>query len=41
MNNFVAGGCSFTFGHELSDDKDGKSPSKLTWAHGLFDRSLL
>jgi len=41
MNNFVAGGCSFTFGHELSDDKDGKSPSKLTWAHGLFSMSML
>jgi len=32
---FIAGGCSFTFGHELSDDEKGKVPSKLTWAHGL------
>ena len=33
--NFIAGGCSFTFGHELSDDQQGKVPSKKTWAHGL------
>jgi len=33
---FIAGGCSFTFGHELSDDQQGKTPSKKTWAHGLF-----
>ena len=32
---FIAGGCSFTFGHELSDDQEGKIPSKKTWAHGL------
>ena len=32
---FIAGGCSFTFGHELSDDQQGKIPSKKTWAHGL------
>ena len=32
---FIAGGCSFTFGHELSDDQQGKTPSKKTWAHGL------
>ena len=32
---FIAGGCSFTFGHELSDDQEGKLPSKKTWAHGL------
>ena len=34
---FIAGGCSFTFGHELSDDHEGRSPSKMTWAHGLKD----
>jgi hypothetical protein len=28
----IAGGCSFTFGHELSDDVAGKTPSKLSWA---------
>ena len=33
---FIAGGCSFTFGHELSDDVNGSSPSKKTWAHRLF-----
>ena len=32
---FIAGGCSFTFGHELSDDVDGSVPSKIAWAHGL------
>lgn len=31
----IAGGCSFTFGHELSDDVDGKIPSKKSWAYGL------
>jgi len=30
--NFIVGGCSFTFGHELSDDHKGKKPSKKTWA---------
>ena len=39
MNNFVAGGCSFTRGNELSDDtlRKGKSPSNKTWAKGLSD----
>ena len=32
---FIAGGCSFTFGHELSDDANGSSPSKKTWAYLL------
>ena len=32
---FIAGGCSFTFGHELSDDNNGKKPSMKTWAHLL------
>ena len=32
----IAGGCSFTFGHELSDDQEGKVPSKKTWAYGLM-----
>ena len=35
---FIAGGCSFTFGHELSDDNDGKIPSKKTWAYRLMER---
>ena len=38
MKKFIAGGCSFTFGNELSDD-DGKTPSKQTWAHGLSNIS--
>ena len=36
---FIAGGCSFTFGHELSDDTNGKTPSKHSWAHGLFEKT--
>ena len=32
---FIAGGCSFTFGHELSDDHLGKRPSKQSWAYVL------
>ena len=31
----IAGGCSFTFGHELSDDQNGKVPSKKSWAYRL------
>ena len=33
-NKLIAGGCSFTFGNELSDD-DGKTPSKISWAYRL------
>ena len=32
MSKFIAGGCSFTLGNELSDDKDGKTPSNKSWA---------
>ena len=33
---FIAGGCSFTLGNELSDDAPGgKVPSKKSWAYGL------
>ena len=35
IKKFIAGGCSFTFGHELSDDVNGSVPSKMSWAHGL------
>jgi hypothetical protein len=28
----LAGGCSFTFGHELSDDKNGQKPSTRSWS---------
>jgi hypothetical protein len=31
----LAGGCSFTFGHELSDDKEGNTPSRKTWSAHL------
>ena len=34
---FISGGCSFTYGHELSDDDNGKIPSALSWAHKLRD----
>jgi hypothetical protein len=35
-NNIVSGGCSFTYGHELSDCNHTTSPySKKTWAAGL------
>ena len=30
--NLLAGGCSFTFGHELSDDKQGQIPSRKSWS---------
>jgi len=36
---FIAGGCSFTYGHELSDDIDGKTPSKMSWANLLNNNS--
>ena len=32
---FISGGCSFTYGHELSDDIQGKSQSKKSWAFDL------
>jgi hypothetical protein len=28
----LAGGCSFTYGHELSDDQNGGKPSSKTWS---------
>ena len=36
---FITSGCSFTYGHELSDDIDGKSPSKKSWAFDLKQRT--
>ena len=36
-NVFIAGGCSFTFGHELSDNVNGRTPSQKTWARGLYE----
>ena len=35
---FIVGGCSFTFGHELSDDINGKEPSKKSWAYRLYEK---
>ena len=35
FKKIISGGCSFTLGNELSDDVDGKTPSKKTWAYGL------
>jgi len=37
--NFIAGGCSFTYGSELSDDDKGKKPSEKSWAHELYKHS--
>jgi len=39
MINYIAGGCSFTFGHELSDDAKGQVPSKKSWAYRLFQQT--
>jgi hypothetical protein len=36
---FIVGGCSFTFGHELSDDNKGKIPSKQSWAYQLVSNT--
>jgi len=35
---FISGGCSFTFGHELGDEQNGKVPSKKSWAYLLKDK---
>ena len=39
MSKFIAGGCSFTLGNELSDDVDGKIPSNKSWAKLLVDHT--
>ena len=36
---FIAGGCSFTYGSELSDDDKGKKPSEHSWAYELYKQS--
>jgi|TARA_R110000851_G_scaffold84271_1_gene183796 hypothetical protein len=36
---YIAGGCSFTLGNELSDDVNGKIPSKKSWAYNLYEKS--
>ena len=33
---FISGGDSFTFGHELSDDENGKRASRKTWAFKYY-----
>ena len=33
----IVGGCSFTLGNELSDDKDGHTPSKRSWAYKIAE----
>ena len=38
MTRIIAGGCSFTFGNELSDDVDGKTPSEKSWAYKLSNK---
>ncbi len=38
---FIAGGCSFTWGHELSDDNEGRNPSCKSWAYLLKDMGYL
>ena len=37
---FIAGGCSFTYGSELSDDNQGKKPSEKSWAYRLKSSTL-
>ena len=39
MSKFIAGGCSFTYGSELSDDDNGKKLSKKSWAYELYKHS--
>jgi len=41
MSKFIAGGCSFTLGNELSDDVDGKTPSKKAWASRIAENTSM
>ena len=41
MGNFISGGCSFTFGNELSDDFESRYPSKKSWAYQLHEQSKI
>ena len=41
VNKLIAGGCSFTLGNELSDDVDGKTPSKKAWASRIADNTAM
>ena len=38
QKKMIIGGCSFTFGNELSDDVGGHKPSKKTWAYRLANQ---
>ena len=38
---FIAGGCSFTLGNELSDDVNGKTPSKKAWASRIAENTSM
>jgi len=38
QKKIIAGGCSFTFGNELSDDVGGQIHSKKTWAYRLANQ---
>jgi hypothetical protein len=38
MSNCISGGCSFTFGNELSDDFESRYPSKKSWAYQLYSQ---
>lgn len=39
QKKIIVGGCSFTFGNELSDDVGGHTPSKKTWAYRLANQT--
>ena len=39
IKNILSAGCSFTYGHELSDcNKPGLPPSQKTWAAGIVNK---
>ena len=41
VKKLIAGGCSFTLGNELSDDVNGKTPSKKSWASRIAENKSL
>ncbi len=38
QKKIIVGGCSFTFGNELSDDVGGRTHSKKTWAYKMANQ---
>ena len=38
--NFIAGGCSFTLGNELSDDVNGITPSNQSWGYQIMANTI-